>query len=51
MTSAGRDSQGDPAQKVGYITFTDGQDALDYFYKLTSLLRKNQDLNEVFMLL
>ncbi|KAK9808573.1 hypothetical protein WJX73_010528 [Symbiochloris irregularis] len=42
----GKGPQGDPPKKIGYITFSDGQDALDYFYKLTSLLRKNQDLNE-----
>ena len=37
----------DPPRIISYVTFTSGQEALDYFYKLTSNLRRNQDLNEV----
>ena len=39
----------DVPRKIGFITFASGQDALDYFHKLTSSLRRNQDLNEVWL--
>ena len=41
------DANADPPQTLGYKTFSNGDEAFQYFHDLIRNLRQNQDLNEV----